>query len=147
MMVRPRISIPFVPLKHLVFETALALEMERADGRSRALSLPRSMATSGLAVLSDPPDAGGHCELDHVSTGPTNRTNAVLAERDKQYAAAVASVIQGYRMRGTRVRVCDALTEAGCWEEYRHDRKQFPRLSAVVLELRGSVVSARQIGG
>lgn len=134
LMVRPKVRIPFVPLKHLVFETVLALA--RTAAQAGSVDALGGVEPTGHRTLH---------KLDHVPTGPTGLTDRLIAERDKQYAAAVAEVVQGYKKRGEQVRVRDALAEAGCWEQYRHDRTKFPRVKAVVRGLRRSSVSARQI--
>jgi len=82
LMTRPRTGIPFVPLKHLVFQTALALQPKLAEP-----------------------------VLDHAPLGPSGRPREQL---DKQFAAAVRAVVREYIRQGERVRVCDALSEAGC---------------------------------
>lgn len=112
LMVRPQEVLPFVPLKHLLFETALAL--------AGASSTP---------------------VLNHKPSGPSGRP---AAELDRKYAAAVRKVVQGYVRRGERVRICDALTEAGCWSAFRHDRSQFPGVESRVDMLRRSVHSVRR---
>jgi hypothetical protein len=128
LMVRPKIGIPFVPLKHLVFESLLG----RVCG-----ALPAGAAA----------EKAGPWDLNHVPTGPTGRTDKRMALRDRQYATAVETVVQGYLKRGERVRVCDALTAAGCWAAFRHERDKYPRVASVVQALRMSVASARQIEG
>jgi hypothetical protein len=139
LMVRPKVGIPFVPLKHLVFETALAL--------ARAAGPTNTTRAAGLVAAAEPPCDRALHELDHVPSGLSGPPSWLLAERDKQYAAAVVAVVRGYKQRREQVRVRDALTEAGCWTEFRHDRTKFPRVSAVVQGLRLSAVSARQING
>jgi hypothetical protein len=159
LMVRPKISIPFVPLKHLVFEALLALELpasspqmavvtEGADAicATGAKTVVKS-ATVGTVGSRDTAPVRALLKLDHVSTGLRRPPIHLLEQRDKQYAAALAEVIRDYRKRGRRVRVCDALAEAGCWSDYRHNTADFPRVSAVVLQLRMSEASARQIVG
>lgn len=111
LMVRPRSGHPFVPLKHLLFETALA------TGQS-----------------------GGPPALDHVPSGPSGRSKT---DADKEYAAAVRRVVAGYVRCGERVRVQDALTEAGCWATFRHARQQFPQLERAVERLKASEAAMR----
>ncbi|MFH7043515.1 TniQ family protein [Paucibacter sp. JuS9] len=111
LMVRPRTGIPFVPLKHLVFQTALALQ-----------------------PLSEKP------VLDHAPVGPSGRPREQL---DKQFSTAVRAVIRAYVRKGERVRVCDALAEAGCWQLYRHSSQDFPRVTEAVRHLRLSAASYR----
>lgn len=111
LMVRPRSGHPFVPLKHLVFETSLAT------------------AKSGDAA-----------SLDHSPSGPSARSKIAI---DKEYAAAVRRVVAGYVRRGERVRVQDALTEAGCWATFRHARQQFPQVEKAVDRLKASEAAMR----
>jgi len=111
LMVRPRSGHPFIPLKHLIFETALALQVPRASPL-----------------------------LDHVPSGPSGRPTVEL---DRQYAIAVTKVVDGYVKRGERVRIQDALTEAGCWSAFRHSRTNFPRVADAVVRLRASGISLR----
>nr|WP_251140666.1 TniQ family protein [Rhodoferax sp. U11-2br] len=113
LMVRPRCGIPFVPLKHVIFQSLLEL----AD------------------------NAGTH-RMDFVPPGmPAHPTET----DDRRYAVAFQAVIQSHRLRGEKVCVADALTEAGCWHQYRHARTRFPRLCALVTKLRESDTSARQV--
>jgi hypothetical protein len=113
LMVRPRSGHPFIPLKHLIFETALALQ------------------TNPASTL-----------LDHVPSGPSGRSTVEL---DRQYAVAVKKVVAGYVTRRERVRIQDALTEAGCWSAFRHSRSTFPRVAEAVVRLRSSGVSLRPL--
>lgn len=123
LMSQPKVAIPFAPLKHLVFETALAL-----GGPNKSIAVGSdSMRTS----------ADGRLALDHVSSGPSGRPAVGL---DKQYAAAVEALARSYARRGERIGVCDALKEAGCWSAFRHARKRFPRVGKVVEGLRRKVV-------
>jgi hypothetical protein len=153
LMVRPKISIPFVPLKHLVFETLLALERTAvvASAVDNAVAVNELPATAaGSAGPRSPVETAVGVtlrKLDHVPSGMSGPPIHLLEARDKQYAAAVLNVIRDYKNRGERARVNDALTEAGCWSEYRHDRTNFPRVSAVVSRLRMSTVSAKQVKG
>ncbi len=140
LMVRPRVGIPFVPLKHLVFESILAL----AKTAGQARLAPGTVAATSVVKTRE---VVGPLDLNHAPSGPTGLTNNRSAERDRRYAAGVAAVVQGYLKRGEQVRVCDALTEAGCWSIFRHARAKFPRVSAVVLKLRRSNASARRVGG
>lgn len=80
--------------------------------------------------------------LDHKPSGPSGRPRDEL---DRQYAAAVKQVVQGYAKRGERVRICDALTEAGCWSAVRHCRTAFPLIDRAVKRLRMSSTSARPV--
>jgi hypothetical protein len=135
LMVRPRVGIPFVPLKHLVFETLMTLTAN-AGRENHAAVMGEAKIFGALA---------GPLDLNHAPTGPTGLTDSRIAERDRRYAAAVNAVVQGCLKRGERVRVFDALTEAGCWTEFRHARTKFPKVRAVVLKLRRSGASARRI--
>lgn len=146
LMVRPGSGIPFVPLKHFLFETALAL----AAGRLAETGLegPTGGVYGGAERTAKV--AGGHranSMLDHTPSGPTGLTSSLIAQRDKEYAAAVSAVVQLHKLQGKQLRVCDALTLAGCWCVFRHGRANFPLLSKVVLRLRRSPTSARQIDG
>ena len=138
LMVRPKIGIPFVPLKHLVFETALAL----AGSEVRVgVGLEASKGAYGAAAQGNlSPD--GLRLLDHVPSGPPGRETSKL---DKEYAAAVTAVVRGYVQRGERVRICDALTEVGCWAAFRHGPERFPRVQKAVQALRRSAASMRPI--
>jgi hypothetical protein len=118
LMVRPRSGHPFVPLKHLLFETALATHAQAPE------------ATKPL--------------LDHVSSGPGGRSPAEMAALDREYAAAVRKVVAGYVKRGERVRIQDALTEAGCWAPFRHGRTGLPRTSREVARLLASAAAMRR---
>lgn len=111
LMVRPRSGHPFVPLKHLLFETALATQEQVAEPL-----------------------------LDHVPSGPSGRA---LEKFDREHAAAVRKVVAGYTRRGERVRIKDALTEAGCWSAFRHARKQLPQVAKAVAALKKSDVAMR----
>lgn len=111
LMVRPRSGHPFVPLKHLLFETGLATQ-----------------------------ELGAGPLLDHVPSGPSGRPSEKL---DREYAAAVRRVVAGYSRRGERVRIQDALTEAGCWSAFRHARKQLPRVAKAVAALKKSDAAMR----
>lgn len=111
LMVRPNTGIPFIPLKHLVFESALA--------------------------------AYGCCTspaVDHIPSGPSGQPEDEL---DRRYAAALKVVIRRYRARGEKVRISDAMTEAGCWSAFRHARERFPRTATVLEKLRNSPQSMR----
>jgi len=112
LMVRPQSGHPFVPLKHLLFEAALATR----------------------------PIAGQQATVDHIPSGPSGRNTTDL---DRKYAAAVRRVVAGYVKRGERVRIQDALTEAGCWSTFRHAREQLPRVATAVLQLKTSEAAAR----
>ncbi len=114
LMVRPNSSHPVIPLKHLMFETALAL-----NGQAAAPV------------------------LDHVPPGPSGRPADAL---DRQYAAAVRKVVDGYVKRGEKVRIEDALTVAGCWSAFRHAQSALPRTVREVKRLRASVASKRPGG-
>jgi len=104
---------PVIPVKHLIFETALALH-----------------GPSETPVL------------DHVPSGLSARP---AEELDKRFAKAVMAVVRDHLQRGERVRVRDALTLAGCWATYRHDRARFPRTQEVVWALRNSQTRARMV--
>lgn len=121
LMVRPRVRIPFVPLKHVLFEALVV--MEPAAGITEAAS-----AQAGV--------------LDHAPPGPSGRD---ATELDKAYRVAVRRVLRRYRNAGERVRVHDLLTEAGCWSAYRHARNRFPRVEALMQRLRGSELSVRRV--
>ena len=113
LMVRPRSGVPVVPLKHLIFETALSL----------------------AGQVHSP-------VVDHVSLGrPVQTTHPA----DGEYAGALRALIRQYIQRGDRVRVCDALSEAACWQAFRHDRTRFPRLAREVQRLRSSAASVRPL--
>ena len=111
LMVRPRSGHPFIPLKHLLFETALAIQ-ERGAGPV----------------------------LDHVPSGPSGRA---LEQFDRERAEAVRRVVAGYSRRGERVRIQDALTEAGCWSAFRHARTQLPQVAKAVAALKESHAAMR----
>lgn len=113
LMVRPRSGHPFIPLKHLLFETALATQ-----NGERQPSI-----------------------LDHAPSGPSGRP---ADELDRQYAAAVRKVVAGYVKRGERVRIQDALTDAGCWSAFRHGRAEFPRTAKAVGQLLTSPSAMRR---
>lgn len=136
LMVRPRVGIPFVPLKHLLFETVLALAKTAGQVRLAPATVAAAFAVQTSEVV-------GPLDLNHAPSGPRGPANNQVAERDRRYAAAVTAIVQGYLKRGERVRVCDALTEAGCWSEFRHARTKFPKVRAVVLRLRRSPVATR----
>lgn len=143
LMVRPKISIPFSPLKHLVFETALALSRaEKQENRTPGaiVSVPRV-----AAATSDASGSRSLSELDHVTVGFSGFSKQVFAARDKQYAATLEAVIAGYLKRGECVRVKDALTEAGCFSYYKHHKDMYPRVSKVIVALRTSSASTRRI--
>ena len=128
LMVRPRAGIPFVPLKHLVFETALAVAGSVATAGVDSAATQGGSRQEGLRLL------------DHVPSGPSGR---VTSKRDLDYAAAVTTVVRGYIKRGERVRICDALAEAGCWGAFRHGPERFPRVQKAVQALRRSAASMR----
>ena len=125
LMSQPKVAIPFAPLKHLVFETALAL-----GGRDKTIVAACDSTSTGTGT-------DGRRVLDHVSSGPSGRP---AAELDKQYAGAVEALARAYARRGERIGVCNALKEAGCWSAFRHARKRFPRVGKVVEGLRRKVV-------
>lgn len=111
LMVRPKAGIPFVPLKHVLFETLLVMQ--------RPVARPW--------VTFKPP-------------GPSARLKPDL---DKHCAEAVRAVIRGHIEKGERVRVCDALSQARCWTNFRHDRKSFPRVQAAIRWLKRSSACCR----
>jgi hypothetical protein len=113
LMVRPRESIPFVPVKHVIFETLLGLPSEATE-----------------------------FSMDYTPVGMAARPSEPA---DVLYANKLRKVIRYYRQQGERVRVNDALREAGCFGPFRHDRKRFPRVRELVKQLRASEVSVRRI--
>ena len=80
--------------------------------------------------------------LNHVPSGPSA---APIHKLDTMYARLVRHVIAIATLSGERIRVCDALTYAGCWSAYRHNRANFPRVGSVIRSLRQSSVSARRV--
>jgi hypothetical protein len=115
LMVRPRMAVPFSPLKHAFFEAALSMPVEASD--------------LGL--------------LDHV---PTSLLPRPTAARDATFASRLRRILRRNLQEGKRIRICDALTEAGCWTEYRHNRAGFPHVAAVVEDLKRSSASVRPAG-
>lgn len=113
LMVRPAVTIPFVPFKHAIFET--------------------------LLELSEEPSAP---ILDYIPSGLTAKPTKAA---DIRFAAALKKVLKGVRERGERVRVRDALAAAGCGSAFRHASSKFPRVQALVLQLRESEFSVRPI--
>jgi hypothetical protein len=113
LMVRPANDIPFIPLKHLLFETALASTSQSE-----------------------------HTLLDHV---PTGRSKQPRKQLDAKLAMRLSILLKQYLREGKRVRVSDALSEAGCWHSFRHDRGDFPLLKRNVLKLRRSKASLRPV--
>lgn len=80
--------------------------------------------------------AGGQpIDLTFVSNGPAAASKVAI---DAKYARAVRAVVRRYLALGERVRICDALMEAGCWGAYRHNREAFPRVHAAVEALKAS---------
>lgn len=111
MMVRPRSGVPFIPLKHLLFETLLSTEQSAA-------SAPLTFKPPGPSAASK-------------------------FEADERYAAAVRDVIRRHIDKGARLRVRDALSQAGCWESFRHDRECFPRVQSAIRWLKRSAACCR----
>ncbi len=142
LMVRPKVGIPFVPLKHLVFKAVLALQVKAELMAATHRRQATGRREAGFAASND---AAKPRVLDHVPTGLSGPTAQQTALRDKQFAAAVDAVVRSYVKRGMKVRVQDALTEAGCWSAFRHAPTAFPRVQAQVKNLRLSDVSVRPI--
>jgi hypothetical protein len=78
--------------------------------------------------------------LDHVPAGLSARPTAA---RDAKFATRVRGVLRRTLEAGERIRVSDALTQAGCWSEFRHDRAKFPKLGEVVERLRRSAANVK----
>lgn len=110
LMVRPGVTVPFIPLKHLLFETLLALHSPAASP---------------------------------VTFRPSGPSASPRSDVDRRYANAVRAVVRGSIREGERVRIRDALTQAGCWTSYRHDRASFPRVQAAVRWLKQSAACCR----
>jgi hypothetical protein len=109
--VRPRSGHPFVPLKHLVLQTALAVPADTARQ-----------------------------SLDHIPSGPSARSKVEL---DRGYATAVRAIVAGYAKRKERVRIQDALREAGCWSAFRRARQEWPLVAKAVQHLKTSRAAMR----
>lgn len=78
--------------------------------------------------------------VKHVPSGPSARGTAM---RDKEYSDAIRKLVTAYVRKGERVRVCDALTQVGCWTTFRHARNAFPRTAQAVAELKASPAACR----
>jgi hypothetical protein len=78
--------------------------------------------------------------FNHVPVGLQARPTAV---RDARYAAKVERVLRQTLEAGERIRICDALTAAGCWSEFRHNRAGFPKVREAVERLRESAANVK----
>jgi hypothetical protein len=78
--------------------------------------------------------------LNHSPQGMSARPRGV---QDANCSNALRKVILEHIRRGERIRICDALTMAGCWSSFRHGRSLFPRVKAALELLRASSASVR----
>jgi len=112
LMVRPRETIPFIALKHVIFESLISRE-----GR-------------------------GDASLNYVPSGPSRRSTLAL---DRESAARFREIVRSHVRTGTKLRICDAMTQVGCWAQFRHDRARFPRLRDALQEFRLSDACLRPL--
>lgn len=112
--------------------------MVRPNTGAPSIAFKHLLFSAALAVASS-------CDrplLDHIPSGPSGAPPDAL---DTMYARLVRRVVDIAARSGERIRVCDALKEAGCWSAYRHNRTKFPRVGRVVQALRQSPTSVRRV--
>lgn len=105
---------------------------------NEALALPFKRLLLEAALVVQGPVSGPI--LNHVPRGH----RAVAPDTvDGKFAAAVRAVVNRYIRLGERVRVEDALAEAGCWSRYRHANGSYPKVRAEIERLKASSAAMR----
>ena len=114
-MLRPRSGVPFIPLKHLLLQTALTL------------GKPIAAERGSLDYRAKP----------HYTGRPRGGV-------DERGAALVHRLVNEAIASNRKLTVPAVLKAANCWQLYRHSRDDFPLVAAEVVRLRGSSASLRR---
>lgn len=87
------------------------------------------------AALKSPSLSDGG-DIEHIALGTPYRKSSA---EDGSFAKTVRAITQDNVRRKQHIKVSDALSQAGCWSLYRHDRTRFPLIGEAVKELRHSI--------